>query len=387
MLIAVIVLGALLLLSALYIFSQQRTNVSLTQELFQTKAALSQAETKAQMLEKDDSRFKAIASEILNENSREFKRQNEERLAEILSPLKNDLTTFTKTVTEVYNNEARERFSLGEKIKELVQLNHGIELQTRDLTNALKGSTRVAGDWGEMILERILEESGLRKNQEYFLQSSVTLEQGKRLQPDAVVRYPDGRCVVIDSKVSLSAFLEMQQQTDPEQQRKLEEHHALLVQKHIDELKGKQYQEYVGDEKLDFVMMFIPNEPAYLVAMNRKPQLWEIAYDAHVLIVSPTHLISALRLIEQLWRRDRQSQNAINIATEGAKLYEKLYGFLADLEAIDKSLASASKSFEQAMRKLKTGPGNVFKRAENMRQMGIKVSKIIAEKGEEDSLG
>ena len=332
-----------------------------------------------------ETQFKNLANEILRQNSADFKAQNEQRLEEILSPLRTNLDEFRKTVTETYNTEARERFSLTERIRELVDLNNTISREARELTLALRGNNQVQGEWGEMVLESILERSGLQKDVEYFLQSTndghgETLhnESGQRLRPDVVVKYPDGRCVIIDSKVSLTAFVEYINADDERIKNEAGTRHVRSVRAHIDELARKNYQNYIGDAKLDFVMMFIPNEPAYMAAMRIDSKLWQDAYDRNVLIVSPTHLVSGLRLIEQLWSRDKVTKNAIKIAEDAGKMYDKFADFTKDMDRISSALATASKAHSEAMNKLSTGTGNLVKRANDLRNLGIKASKQLA---------
>ncbi|MDE6394732.1 MAG: DNA recombination protein RmuC, partial [Duncaniella sp.] len=242
-----------------------------------------------------EAQFKNLANEILRQNSADFKAQNEQRLEEILAPLRVNLDEFRKTVTDTYNTEARERFSLTERIRELVDLNNTISREARELTLALRGNNQVQGEWGEMVLETILERSGLQEGEEYFIQATsnergdtLCNESGQKLRPDVVVRYPDGRCVIIDSKVSLTAFVEYVNADDEKAKEDAAARHVRSVRAHIDELARKNYQNYIGEAKLDFVMMFIPNEPAYMAAMRIEPGLWQDAYDRNVLIVSPT---------------------------------------------------------------------------------------------------
>lgn len=341
--------------------------------------------SRAQQEEIFENRFKNLANDILRQNTSDLKTQNEEKLREILQPLHSNIEEFRKTVSETYNNEARERFSLSERIKDLVSLNQAISRQAHELSEALRGDSKVQGDWGEMVLESILEKSGLQKGMEYFIQASTdetgnTLrnEDGTLLRPDVVVRYPDKRYVVIDSKVSLTAFVDYANASDEESRQMASLRHVRSVKKHIDELAKKRYQDYVGDSKLDFVMMFIPTEPAYIAAMRLEPTLWQEAYDKNVLIVSPTHLVSGLKLIAQLWSRDRHTRNAITIAEEAGKMYDKFADFTKDMEKIEKALGSTRKAFDDAMTKLSCGTGNLVTRAQNLQKLGVKANKQIA---------
>jgi DNA recombination protein RmuC len=329
--------------------------------------------------------FKNLANDILRQNSADFKAQNEQRLEELLSPLRTNLDEFRKTVTETYSSEARERFSLTERIRELVELNNTISREARELTLALRGNNQVQGDWGEMVLETILEKSGLQEGEEYFMQvtndqcgSALRNEAGRKLRPDVVVKYPDGRCVIIDSKVSLTAFIEYANAENEKIKDEASARHLKSMRAHIDELARKNYQDYIGEAKLDFVMMFIPNEPAYIAAMRLDPSLWQEAYDRKVLIVSPTHLVSGLRLIEQLWSRDKVTKNAIKIAEDAGKMYDKFADFTKDMDRISSAIANASKAHADAMTKLSTGTGNLVKRAQDLKALGIKAAKQLS---------
>lgn len=343
-------------------------------------------EEKEKLSQESEVRFKNIANEILADNSRVFKEQNESRLSEILTPLKENIEQFKKTVAESYSTEARERFSLHERIKELIELNLSIGKEAKDLTLALKGNSKVQGDWGEMILENLLERSGLQRDREFFVQMTtdddgkvLRNDAGKALRPDVVVKYPDGRCVVIDSKVSLTAYVNYVNADTPEMQELYRKQHLASMRSHIVELRDKKYQDYVGGGKTDFVMMFVPNEAAYITAMQMDDKLWQEAYDVRVLLISPTHLISVLKLISQLWSHDRQTRNAIEIAVESGKMYDKFVGFVEDMRKIERSISQTKETYDTAMKKLSAGTGNLVARAEKLRKMGAKASKSIPE--------
>ena len=335
---------------------------------------------------------KVLANEILQEKSKSFSEMNHERLAEILNPLKERLEGFKKTVEETYNNEARERFSLKEQIKELVERSESIGEEAKQLTHALRGDSKIQGDWGEMILESILEKSGLEKDREYFVQETLRDEEGhtiqgsdgRKMRPDVIIRYPGGENhqMVIDSKVSLTAYVNYVNAEDADEARLALKQHLVSVRKHIDELAGKSYQDYVG--KGDHVMMFIPNEAAYLAAMQADHALWQYAYEKKVLLLSPTNLIAALKLVADLWQRDKQTRNAIDIAEEGGKLYDKFAGFVDDMEKIGKSLNTTAMAYTDAMKKLKTGNGNLIGRVEKLKVMGVKAKKNLPAVNEEE---
>lgn len=337
----------------------------------------------------NEERFRLLANDIMTQHADRFRSENEIRMAEILTPLRENIDSFRKSITECYANEARERFSLGEKIKDLIATNQSIGREAKELSAALRGNNKTQGDWGEMILESILEKSGLRKGSEFVVQQTTdefgkTLrdDDGNHLRPDVIVNYPDGRAVIIDSKVSLTAFVDYANSDDPEARKRYGLLHAESVRKHIDELSAKRYQDYIGREKTDFVMMFIPNEAAYMAAMNTDSSLWNRAYEKRVLIVSPTHLVSALRLIAQLWSHDRQTRNAIEIAEKSGKMYDKFVGFVDDMEKIRKSIVSTQAAYDSAMKKLRDGTGNLIDRAESLREMGAKAAKRLRENPE-----
>jgi len=321
--------------------------------------------------------FKNLANEILEDKSKKFTEQNKTNIDEILKPLNEKIKDFEKRVVDTYDKESKERFSLQNEIKNLVVLNQTISKEANNLTKALKGQAKTQGDWGEMILENILEKSGLAKGREYFVQQSFTDEQGKRLQPDVVVNYPGNKSIVIDSKVSLNAYDRYANSDDKAQQEVELKMHIDAIKMHINTLSGKNYQDLYQLTSLDFVLMFIPIEPAFLIAIQAEPDLWSYAYDRRILLISPTNLISTLKIVSTLWRQEYQNRNAMEIAKQSGDLYDKFVGLTDDLINVGKRLKSTQESYEESMKKLSSGKGNLIKRVEDIKTLGAKASKSL----------
>lgn len=327
--------------------------------------------------------FEAIANKILEDKSTRFVKQNEKQLQDILKPLGENISAFRKKVEDVYNTEAKERFSLGKEVQKLMDMNQQISEEARNLTQALKGNSKTQGDWGQMILENILENSGLEKDREYFVQdylrdakgNTIKNERGQRMQPDVIVAYPDDRNVIIDAKVSLNAYTRFTETDDPNVKASELNSHLTAIRKHIDELSDKNYQGHTSS--LDFVMMFVPNEPAYLEALKHDKNLWHYAYQKRILLISPTNLIAALKMIEDLWKREYQNQNAQEIADRGAKLYDKFVGFVESLDDVGKQLTNASSAHQRAVKQLHEGNGNLVRQAEQLKELGLKTKKSL----------
>ena len=307
--------------------------------------------------------FRNLANEILEEKTKKFTEQNRTKLDEILKPLSEKIKDFEKKVDDTYDKESKQRFSLEKEIKNLAELNQQISKEANNLTHALKGQTKTQGNWGEIILESILEKSGLVRDREYFVQASYTNEQGKRLQPDIIIAYPGERSLVVDSKVSLLAYERFSSAETKEEQDKALKDHLLSVRTHIAELSSKNYQDLYQLKGLDFVILFMPVEPAYLIAMQAEPDLWSYAYERRVLLISPTNLIAVLRMISNLWRVEYQNKNAVEIARQSADLLDKFVGFLEDLEDVGRKLEQTRQSYDASINKLSTGKGNLIRRA------------------------
>ena len=321
--------------------------------------------------------FKNLANEILEEKTKKFTEQNKINIDDILKPLSEKIKDFEKKVEDTYDKESKQRFSLKEEIKRLEELNRQVSNDTLNLTKALKGESKTQGNWGEVVLENILERSGLVKDREYFVQQSFTDEKGKRLQPDVVITYPGARNLVIDSKVSLTAYERyVSAENDTEKESALKEH-ITSIKNHVNELSQKSYQDIYELKSIDFVMMFLPVEPAYLLAIQKNPELWNYAYDKRILLISPTNLIAALKMVESMWRQEYQSKNVMEIARQSGDLYDKFVGLFDDLVDIGKKLNATKTSYDASMNKLYSGKGNLIKRVERIKILGAKTSKEL----------
>lgn len=351
--------------------SLETANKGLIENLEQQKALIGEMQEKLRI------EFRNLAGEILDEKTLKFTQHNKEKLQEILAPLGEKIQSFQKKVEETYDRESKERFSLEKEIRNLSELNQQISREATNLTRALKGQAKTQGNWGEIILESILEKSGLTKDREFFIQQSFTSDEGRRLQPDVVVAYPGDRHIVIDSKVSLVAYERYASSEAKEEQEQALREHLLSVRNHITELSGKNYQDIYALKGLDFVMLFMPVEPAYLLAMQHDPNLWSWAYDRRILLISPTNLIAALRMIANLWRVEYQNKNAMEIARQSGDLYDKFTGLLEDLKDIGLRIEATRKSYDAAMGKLATGKGNLIRRVEGLRTLGARAGKEI----------
>ena len=322
--------------------------------------------------------FKNLANEILEDKSKKFSEHNAQQLDVLLKPLQTKLTEFKEQVSSSYEKESRERFALKNEIERLANLNLKISDEARSLTNALKGDSKIQGNWGELVLESILESSGLRKGEEYLVQDSHTQADGGRLQPDVIVKLPEGRHLVIDSKVSITAYARHTEAGDDAIAKQELLAHIQSIRQHIQGLSAKNYSGIADLSTVDFVLMFIPIEPAFLSALKAAPNLYQEALAKNIVLVCPSTLMATLRTVAHLWRQDQQNKNAMEIARQCANLYDKFVGFVEDLEQIGKRLDQAQSSYHDAFNKLKSGKGNLIKAAERVKDLGVKPNKVIA---------
>ena len=351
-----------------------------------------QKEEMEAMGKKFNTEFENIANKIFETKSEKFNKLNSDSLKNILEPLGKNIKDFKDKVEDVYNKESKERFSLGVEVKKLADKSDKISQDAINLTNALKGEAKTQGNWGEMILESILEKSGLRKDEEYFMEHQLLDDdgkplrsdsEGKKMRPDAVIKYPDNRNVIIDSKVSLNAFTRYIASNDVAEQKKELDAHIEAIKNHIVSLSTKGYDDY--DKALDFVMMFIPSEPAYIAAMQGDSDLWNYAYNKRILLMNPTNLITSLKLIVDLWKREYQNQNAIAIADRGAKLYDKFVGFVENLDKVGKHIGSAQTSYDDAYKQLSEGNDNLVLQATKLKKLGVKNKKELSKSLESEA--
>lgn len=321
--------------------------------------------------------FENLANRILEEKSQKFVEQNRNNLDVILNPLKEKIRDFEQKVDQAYKSEAAERNSLKGEIGKLVELNKQISDEAHNLARALKGDTKKQGNWGEFILEKILEHSGLERDREFKVQHSTSNEEGRRVQPDVVVFLPDNKHLIVDSKVSLVAYEAMVNAGSEEEREQYLREHVQSVKNHVRQLSEKKYQLAEGMNAPDFVLLFMPIEPSFSVAIQGDTELFAYAWDRKIVIVSPSTLLATLRTIASLWKQERQTRNALEIARVGGALYDKFKGFIDDLIDVGKKMDAAKAGYSDAMNKLSSGPGNIIKRIEDLRKLGAKSSKEL----------
>jgi DNA recombination protein RmuC len=325
-------------------------------------------------------RFKSLANDILEEKAQRFTEQNKTNISQILEPLKVKLQEFHSKVEEVYVQEGKDRSALAEQVRQLMSLNNQLSEEAHNLTKALKGSGKAQGNWGELILERVLELSGLRKGHEYDVRETVAREDGSRAQPDVVVHLPDGKQLVVDAKVSLIAYEEYANADSDVIRAAAIARHLESVRTHIKQLSHRNYQMLYELKSLDFVIMFVPVEPAFILAISNDAHLWEQAWDKNVLLVSPSTLLFVVRTVAHLWRQQDQNRNVQEIAKRGAELYDKLVGFVTDFTHLGERLTQAKDSYDNAYGKLSRGRGNLIRKAETLKDLGVTPTKSLPEK-------
>jgi DNA recombination protein RmuC len=347
-------------------------------------AARQQAENEARMKALVDdtekrftAAFEALAGKILDEKTRRFTETNHSKLSELLEPFRERIKDFQKKVEDTHLTDVTERRSLKEELKRLMELNQQVSQDAKNLSTALKGEAKTQGTWGEFILERALEDSGLVRGREYDVQDSRQNEAGDRQQPDVVIRLPEDRRIVVDSKVSLVAFDRYASaEYDADRATALRDH-LLSLRTHIKSLSEKNYPALYGFESLDFTLLFIPIEPAFLVAVQADPDLYGMAWKKNIVLVSPTTLLATLRVVESVWRIERQNRNVMKIAEQAGRMYDSFVALVAELEKASRNLQTAGSSLDDAIKRLHTGKGNLVKRAIDIKALGAKTSKEL----------
>ena len=356
------------------LLSEASLKTSLTEQKNQNKEKLALLD---EAKERMNTEFKNIANEIFESKQQLFKAESKEQLGNLLSPLSDRIKEFEKRVETSYNEESKERYSLIKEVRNLQELNARISKDAINLTNALKGESKTQGAWGEIILERVLEKSGLVKGREYEVQVSMKNEEGRRLQPDVVVHLPEGKDIIIDSKVSLTAYERYCSSDDDIERAEALKLHIQSMRTHIRQLGDKDYQNLDAVKTLDFVLLFVPIEAAFSLAVQTNNDLFSDAFDRNIVMVAPSTLLPTLRTIQNIWRYEHQNKNAQEIASKAGALYDKFVNFVADLENIGARIESAQAAYRDAHNKLTSGKGNLVRRAEGMRELGAKVSKSL----------
>ncbi|HBK83861.1 MAG TPA: DNA recombination protein RmuC [Flavobacterium sp.] len=329
--------------------------------------------------EKFTKEFENLANKIFEEKSSKFTEQNKENLKIILSPLQEKISHFDKKVEDTHKESIDYHAALRQQILGLKDMNDKMSKETVNLTKALKGDSKMQGNWGELVLERVLEKSGLEKGREYEVQQSFTNEQGTRILPDVIINLPDGKKMIIDSKVSLTSYERFVNEEDDESKTAFLKEHVTSIKRHVEQLSSKNYHDIYEMESPDFVLLFIPIEPAFALALNEDNSLYNKAFEKNIVIVTPSTLLATLRTIDSMWTNQKQQENAIEIARQAGALYDKFEGFVTDLIKIGKKMDEAKLEYGNAMNKLTTGSANLVNRVENLKKMGAKAKKSLPE--------
>jgi DNA recombination protein RmuC len=321
--------------------------------------------------------FRALASDILEEKSRRFTEQNQVNLGQLLDPLKTRLQEFQSKVDQVYVQESKDRSALAQQVTSLLEMNQRLADEAKDLTQALKGSTKTQGEWGEVVLERILEAAGLRRDHEYTMQETIAREDASRARPDVILHLPGDRKLVVDAKVSLLDYGTYCSSADDALRKLAAARHCASLREHIRDLAGRNYHHLPGLETLDFVILFVPIEPAFLLALETDSNLWVHAWEKNILLVSPSTLLFVVRTVAHLWRQEEQARNVQQIAERGAELYDKFAGFVDDLSKVGARIEQTRNAYDAAFDKLTRGRGNLVRQVEMLRSLGVQPSKRL----------
>ena len=353
-------------------------NTNLNSDIINLQEKLADNKTEVNKLqEKFKNDFEVLANKILEDKSNKFTEQNKENLKTILSPLQEKIKTFEDKVEKTHKESIDYHAALRQQILGLKELNQQMSKDTLNLTKALKGDSKLQGNWGELVLERVLEKSGLEKDREYFIQQSFTNDEGKRVLPDVVIHLPDNKKMIVDSKVSLTAYEQYVNEDDESLKEQYLKNHVVSLKRHIEQLSEKKYEDIYKIESPDFVLLFIPIEPAFAIALNADDQLYNKAFEKNIAIVTPTTLLATLRTIDSMWNNEKQQRNALEIARQAGALYDKFQGLLSDLIGIGKRIDDSKKEYSNAMNKLFEGRGNLITSVEKLKKMGAKAKKSL----------
>ena len=332
-----------------------------------------------QLQEKFTKEFENLANKILEEKTSKFTEQNKENLVNLLNPLQEKIQLFEKKVEDTHKESIDYHAALRQQIVGLTAMNEQMSKETLNLTKALKGDSKMQGNWGELILERVLEKSGLEKDREYFVQEGFVAEEGNRVFPDVVINLPDGKKMIVDSKVTLTAYERYINEEDDQLKSQYLKEHVIAINRHVEQLSNKNYQDLYEIESPDFVLLFIPIESAFAIALNEDTNLYNKAFEKNIVIVTPSTLLATLRTIDSMWTNQKQQENALEIARQAGALYDKFHGLWTDLITVGKKLDDAKSGYSDAMNKLIDGSGNLINRVENLKKMGAKAKKSLPE--------
>ncbi len=362
---------------------QQKQDLAQQVTYFKTKLDLEEKQSldKINLLQQAENNlsnaFRILANDILEQKSQRFTEQNKHNINLVLEPLKLQLSEFKQKVEQVYEQEGKDRTALSEQVKSMISLNQQLSNDANNLARALKGDNKAQGNFGEMVLERILESAGLVKGISYNVQQMHNNDEGNKIQPDVIINLPDERHIVLDSKTSINAYDDYLH-ADDEQQKKLSlKKHINSIYSHIDNLHSKKYQQVLGDKTPDFVLMFIPLEPAFSLAINYDVDLWHKAWNKNILLVSPSNLLLIIRIISNIWKQDNKNKNAEQIAKRGGELYDKFVGFIEDMQKLETSIDKSKDIYNQAFNKFKQGKGNVIRQAQMLKELGANANKNL----------
>ena len=324
-----------------------------------------------------EEKFENISNKVLKVQKDDFSKVQQENLNTILNPFKTEILNFKSLIEKTNEVNREDKGFLKKHLDDLKNMNENLSKNADDLVNALKGNSKIQGDWGERQLKNILDMAGFEQGIDYQMQFNLKGENGENLRPDCIISLPDGKKLIIDSKVSISNYVDFIKTDNPDMQKKFLEQHLSSIKKHISELSNKEYQKFLKDNSLDFVFMFIPNEHAYIEALKADNSIYDVAYKNNIAITTPSSILPILRTVKNLWNIEKQNQNAGKIAEKAGLLYDKLVGFISNMEGIDKGLSNAKKSYDEAFKQLSTGRGNAISLAESMRELGAKTVKKI----------